>query len=228
MKVVLVIAALSILHMPPFQRESSTPAESSGQSYLTWTATRAEQIGRSARVNGRVGGVFDFRGLHTERSYNYKLRATWLTPEVIRASARLIQLSKRLRDEQTEALVREAERVGDTVILVEIDPREGSGVIPDDWTAVLQPKGLRPGESGAVPGRSMADLRNVPALSGVFRRDYNYDVFWAVFPLITDARQPLFADAVTEAELVVQIHNKVGRVTWPVPASIRAYRRETG
>jgi len=44
------------------------------------------------RANGRVGGWFDARVVHTEHSYNYKLRATWLTPEVIRASARMIQL----------------------------------------------------------------------------------------------------------------------------------------
>lgn len=192
------------------------------RTYLTWTAARAQQVGRSTRVNGRVGGVFDFRVAHTEHAYNYKLRATWLTPDVIRATARLVQLSERLTDEQTETLVMEAEQAGDTVILVEIDPREGSGVIPNDWTALLQRKELQPGEPGAVKGRSAPQLRKVRSLSGVFRRDYNYDVFWMVFPLVTDAGQPLFSETTAEAELLVQIYNKAGRVTWPVPASVRA------
>jgi len=49
---------------------------------------------------------------------------------VIQATARLLQLSERLSDGQVEELVREATAAGDVVILVEIDPREGSGVIP--------------------------------------------------------------------------------------------------
>jgi hypothetical protein len=105
------------------------------------------------------------------------------------------------------------------------DPREGSGVIPDDWTAVLQPKGLRAGEPGSVTGQVVSQLRNVPALAGVFRRDYSYDVFWVVFPLFTDNGQPLFPASITEAELVVQIYNKAGRVAWQIPGSIRARRR---
>lgn len=129
-------------------RIASLPSLSYGQqagsgadrSYLTWTAARATQVGRSTRVNGRVGGAFDFRITHTEHAYNYKIRATWLTSEVIRATARLAQLSERLSDEQTEVLVSEAEAAGDAVILVEIDPREGSGVIPPEWIATLQPK----------------------------------------------------------------------------------------
>ena len=39
-----------------------------------------------------MGGWLDTRILSTEHSYNYKLRATWLTPEVIRATARLAQV----------------------------------------------------------------------------------------------------------------------------------------
>lgn len=200
-------------------------AAQADRSYLTWTAARAQEVCRSTRVNGRVGGIFDFRVVHTEHAYNYKLRATWLTAEVIRGTARLVQLSERLTDEQTEALVIEAEQAGDAVILVEIDPREGSGVIPNDWTALLQPKGLRAGEPGAVRGRNAPQLRNVRALSGVFRRDYNYDAFWIVFPLVTDAGQPLFPHTVAEAELVVQIYSKAGRVTWAIPASARGRGR---
>ena len=77
-----------------------------------------------------MGGRLDTRILSREHSYNYKLRATWLTPEVIRATARLAQVRNWLSVEETLALVAEAEAAGDTVILVEIDPREGSGVVP--------------------------------------------------------------------------------------------------
>jgi hypothetical protein len=191
------------------------------RSYLTWTAAQAQQIARSTRVNGRVGGAFDLRVTHTEHAYNYKLRAAWLTHEVIRATARLAQLSERLSDEQTETLVREADAAGDTVIMVEIDPREGSGVIPLDWAAFLGPKGLGPGEPGAVKGTSVPRLRDLHALSGGFRRDYDYEVFWVVFPLVTEAGKSLFPEGVAEAELLVRIYNKEGHVNWPVPESIR-------
>ena len=67
----------------------------SKSSYLAWSAAEAERIGKSTRVDGRVGGAFDFRVVHTEHSFNYKLRATWLTEDAIHATARL--LSERLR-----------------------------------------------------------------------------------------------------------------------------------
>lgn len=99
--------------------------------WLTWPAARAQAIGKAAYVTGRVGGLFDTRILTTERSYNYKLAATWMTPDVIRASARLLQLSERLTDGQARALVAAAEAPAGTVVMIEIDPREGSGVIPN-------------------------------------------------------------------------------------------------
>ena len=191
------------------------------EAFLKWTAEQAKQAGSATRVSGRVGGAFDFRVTATDRSYNYKLRATWLTPEVMRAAARLAQLSEGLSDEQTQALVKEAEAVGDAVIMVEVDPREGSGVIPLDWVALLQPKGLSPGKPGAVRGTSTPRLRELRALAGVFRRDYAYDVFWVVFPLTTEVGTSLFSETASEAELVVRIHDKEGRVTWPVPAYVR-------
>ena len=201
------------------QAHDAPPA--SDRSYLGWTASQAQQVGARLRVNGRVGGMLDLRVLHTEHSYNYKLRATWMTPDAIRAAARLAQLAGGLSSQQTEALVAEAEGVGGTVLLVEIDPREGSGVIPLDWTAFLGPKGSRPGEPSMVVGVQRPALREMRALSGIFRRDYDYDLFWVVFPLVRDSGDALLPDAVTEAELVVRIYDKEGRVTWPVPAFIR-------
>jgi hypothetical protein len=174
------------------------------------------------RADGRVGGAFDLRGLHTDRAYNYKLRATWLTADVIRAAARLAQGSSGLTNDQTRALVAEADGAGDTVVLVEIDPREGSGVIPLEWLAFLGPRGGSPGEPGVVKGTSVPALRSARVLSGTFRRDYSYEVFWIIFPLRTESGVPVFPTEVSEAELIVRIHDKEGRVRWRVPDAVRA------
>lgn len=181
--------------------------------YLTWTAKLAEAAGRAGRKTGRVGGFWDDRGLKTERAYSYKLAATWFTPDVIRATARLVQLRSHLSDEQTRALVTEAESVG-TVVMVEIDPREGSGVIPNDWEAFLRAKG-RPDTS--VAGTNAPRLRDIKALAGVLRRNYDYDRYWVIFPATT-TNHYLQSGVL---ELVVRIYDKEGRVEWPVPASAR-------
>ena len=202
------------------------PVRAQQEPYLNWTASQAEQIGKSMRANGTVGGAFDFRVIHMEHSYNYKLRATLLTPEVIRGAARLEQLRLRLTDEQTRALVEEAESAAQMVILVEIDPREGSGVIPLDWRAVIQPKGLKDGQPGPIVGIRDPKLKGVKALAGVARRDYSYDIFWVVFPLVGQGGERLIPDAVREIELLVGIYNKQGKVGWVVPDSIRSRARD--
>jgi len=184
--------------------------------WLSWTASQAQGIGKAAYVQGRVGGIFDTRLLKTERSYNYKLAATWMTPDVIRAAARTLQLAQRLSDGEAKALVAEAEAAGGTVVMVEIDPREGSGVIPDDWSAFLGPAG-EGREGSGVRGENTPKLRDVKALSGVLRRNYDYDRFWVVFPLRRSDGPPLFAPGVTQAELVVRIADREGRVKWPIP-----------
>jgi hypothetical protein len=199
----------------------SSQASAQGDDYLTWSAQQAQTIGRSMRKNGRVGSVWSFRGLHTERAVNYKLRATWLTPEVMRASARLEQIQSRLSEGATRALVAEAEAAGDTVIMVEIDPDEGSGVVPLEWQAFLQPKNLKDSDIQPVSGVNTPKLRGVRALAGVVERDYNYDVFWMVFRLLTEKGQPILPSSVREAELVVRIYNREARVSWLVPDSIR-------
>jgi hypothetical protein len=174
------------------------------------------------RKPGRVGGIFDTRVLHTDRSYNYKLRATWLTPEVVRATARLIQLSEALSDEETIALVEEAEDPNRTVFLVEVDPREGSGVVPRDWLALLELRSPSGDLLETIRGIPAPQLRHVRALSGIFRRDYDYDVFWVVFPLRDEAggEDKVPPDA-TEARLIVRIYEKQGGVEWSIPESIR-------
>ncbi len=128
-------------------------------------------------------------------------------------------------DVKAMELVRDAEDRGDSVILVEIDPREGSGIIPNDWVALLRPK-TEDGSGRTVPGANHPELRSVKALSGTNRRDYAYDVFWLVFPLATPEGEPLFGDGDREAELVIRVGGKEGRVSWLIPRSIRERTRE--
>lgn len=196
-------------------RADLSPGQASRPVYLNWTAAEAQRIGKAMRVNGRVGGAFDLRIVHTERSYNYKLRATWLTREAIEATARLQQLSERLSDAQTEQLVREATDAGDVVMMVEVDPREGSGVIPNDWSAFLGPSG---NDREIVRGVNTPALEKRKALRGVYPRDYNYEVFWVVFPLRLDTGAPVLPQGTSEATLTVRIAGKEGRVSFRVPS----------
>lgn len=189
--------------------------------WLKWPVAFAESIGRKAYVRGRVGGFFDVRILKTERSYNYKLAATWVTPDVIRASVRVQQVRSRMSDAEALQAVAKAEGVGDTVVMVEIDPREGSGVIPDDWSAFLQPVFAGDRRGDPIRGQNMPGLRDVAGLSGVLRRNYDYDRFWVVFPLKRDDGSAVIPSDAVSAELVVRIHNQEGRVQWMVPSSLR-------
>jgi hypothetical protein len=191
------------------------------KSYLTWTAKTVTAIGKQMRQKGKVGSSFALRGLNTQRAINYKLRATLMTPEMIRASARFHQLRNRLTDDQTRALVREAEDSGDLVVMIEIDPNEGSGVVPRNWRVFLQPKGLRPDTDGAISGIKAQHLRNVKALTGVFRRKYDYDVFMVAFPLVDENKKQLISPDIGAIEILVGIENSEGRVSWRMPESIR-------
>ena len=214
-------AALSVAvvaQTPSSQAPSSPPTS---EDYLAWSAQHTTDVGKSWRANGRVGGAFDMRVIHTEHAYNYKLRATLLTPEAIRAAARLEQLRNRLSDEQTRALVAEADVPERLVVLVELDAREGSGVIPLDWRASLLPKGAKTDSPDAVGGASTPSLRNVKALAGVARRDYAYDIFWVAFPLTGQKGEALFQPTVDALDLVVGIYNKEGRVSWRLSESLR-------
>lgn len=185
--------------------------------YLTWSARQVESIGEAAYRRGRVGGLFDTRLLKTERAHNYKLAATWLTPEVIRATARMHQLRSRLTDDETRALVAEAEGAAGTVVIVDIDPREGSGVIPSDWEAFLEPKGA---PDRALRGTVNRKLRDVKALAGVLRRNYDYDRFWVAFALERGVNPTLHATDST-VDLIVRIRGREGRVEFAIPPSLR-------
>lgn len=210
------LGAALLLPLPP----ARIPAGDVQESYLQWPLKRAEEIGKSARISGRVGGFWDTRVIHTESSYNFKLRATWFTPEVIRATARYFQLRQGLTEAAAQAMVEQAESAGDTVVLVEIDPREGSGIIPLEWEAYLRPKAEKSEAMGAT-GLKIAELRNLKVFESVTPRDYSYDRFWIVFRLTGENTQPLFPSSAKECELIVRIHDKEGKVTWTIPESIR-------
>lgn len=199
------------------------------EAYLQWDGARVSAIVAAAHADGKVGSRtllfwtgWDRRLLKTERAQNYKLRATWFTPDVVRASARSAQLRSRLSDGETRRLVEEASGVGDTVVVVDIDPNEGSGVIPLDWEAFLRPKHASEESGQFVRGTVVEELRKVRALQPIAQRNYDYDRYWVVFPLQTESGQPLFRVQDTQAELLVRIYNREGAVTWPVPHDVRA------
>jgi hypothetical protein len=203
--VALILIASGALAQQPTGSFASVPDEA----YLSWSAEGAQAVGEQAYKRGRVGGFWDGRVLKTERAYNYKLAATLLSPAVIRASARILQIRSRLTPQQTRELVAEAEAIAGTVVIVEIDPREGSGVIPLDWEAFLQPEGE---PEAAVAGTNRPGLRPLKALQGVLRRNYDYDRFWMVFP---GGNAGYLKPGVRLIELVVRIQDKEGRVEWP-------------
>jgi hypothetical protein len=216
--IVFVLLSFSVSSLP--QQPTSNARD---DDYLSWTADQANDVGKRWRVNGRVGGALDLRVIHTEHAYNYKLRATLMAPEVIRATARLEQLRMRLTDAQTRELIAEAEKTEGLVVLVEIDPQEGSGVIPLEWRSALRPKGAKEDSSLTIPGINTPALRQVKALAGVARRDYAYDVFWVVFPLKDQQGKPIWEAPPDAMELLVGIYNKEGRVSWPVSEQLRQH-----
>ena len=209
------------------------------EAYLTWTEKVCKRVAKQMRV--KKVSWFGRNPLKTDRSVGYKMRATWLTPEVIRASARIAQLREYFSDEEVRNSVAEAEAAGDTVFFIEIDPDEGSGVIPREWSSSLRPGGspqrrevtknsrystrkakvVKPSVE-FVRGVSLPKLRKVKALSGVFKRDYDYQVFWVVFPLLDKNGEQLFPATVREAQLVVRVFNREVTARFLIPNSIRA------
>ena len=188
--------------------------------FLVWDAKHARAVALAGRVSGQVGKSFDFRVTATDRSYNFKLRATWLTPLTIQALARLEQVSKALSLAETRSLVSDGLAAGKIVIQIEIDPREGSGIIPNDWIALLGPMEKSAGGK-VVRGISHPKLRDFPALAPVSPRDYSYEIFWVVFPAVSEDGQHLFSSTDTEAELSVRIQGKVGKVRLRIPEAAR-------
>jgi len=208
---------LIIIVFPIYSFAQSISNDGSLQ-FLTWDRKTAFSIGEAWLAKGRAGGFFDGRILETNKSYNYKLRATLMSPEAIRAAARMEQIRNRLTDDETKNLVAEAEQE-DLVILVEIDPREGSGVIPNNWRAFIQAKNSADNES--IRGVDKNSLRNYKALQSVIKRDYDYDLFWVSFSFTSKNGVPLWKSVPNELELIVGINEKEGRVRWKVTNELR-------
>jgi len=215
---ILAIFAFAVI---PVWSQSSSALPGHGEEYLTWSLKQAEKIGQSTVKEGRSGSSFDLRIMGQDKAFTYQVRATVFTPEVIRASARYEQIVNRLSPDDARRLVADAEAAGDLVMMIEIDPAEGSGVVPLDWRVFLQPGGFVPGSEGAVAGIKAPHLRNMKVFRGVTKRDYEYDVFWVIFPLV-DKNKPLFGDSVSTFELMVGIYKKEGKIRWPISPSMRA------
>lgn len=187
------------------------------EEFLLWDYNQAKSIALAGRVSGKVGKSLDFRINSTDRSYNFKLRATWLTPKTIQALARLNQIAQALSNGQTREMIAAGMSAGDIIIQVEIDPREGSGIIPSDWVALLGPQRSDSASPRVVRGLNSPKLRDLPALAAVPPRDYSWELFWLVFPSKAEDGQPLFSPSDREAELAVRIQGKVGKIMLPIP-----------
>ena len=192
--------------------------------FLPWDARQAKAIALATRVDGQAGKSLDFRVTGTDRSYNYKLRATWMTPEVIRAVARLQQFASAYRrgDPQAGGGRRDRRR---RVILVEIDPREGSGVIPSDWVALL---GARPNRGpprapcAASAPRGCATSRRWPAARGAIT-PMRFSG-WCSRP--GEDGQPLFSRRQRGRTVTVRIHGKEGECAGRFPTTFAENHEE--
>ncbi len=169
---------------------------------------------------GSVSGDSGLRVMSTNKATSYKYRATWLSPSVIRATARLEQIRQRLSNDETLKLIEEAEKAGPAIFLVELDAIEGSGVIPSDWHAFLQPENLPMGSDGCLKGQNTPELWKLKGLAGTNEKDYKYERFWVVFPLSRKNGEPLFGPEIKKAELIIRINDKESKVSFRIPAEV--------
>lgn len=171
---------------------------------------------KQARVNGRAGGAFDFRVTSTDRSFNYKLRATWIAQDVSSALARELVSAKGVLEERALSAFRALDDDW-YYFLVELDPREGSGVIPRGWVARFGPQAQ---PNRAVLGEVLPETEAWNLVARAFPRDYAYDIFLIRVAKKTGDNKTLeMTDS--EAELTVGIYNKIGHVRWPLPERSR-------
>jgi hypothetical protein len=192
-------------------------AEFNDALYKSVSEKQARNLINSARVNGRVGGAFDLRVTSTDRSFNYKLRATWITQDVASALARVLVAAKGVPEEKALSVLRALDDDDWYYFFVELDPREGSGVIPKDWVARFG----SPAEPGrAVVGEILPETEIWNLIASAFPRDYAYDVFLVRVAKKTGDRRTL-ENTDSKAELTVGIYNKVGHVHWSVPEDRR-------
>lgn len=166
---------------------------------------QARHVVSGFRKSGQVGKSFDLRITNTDRSYNYKLRATWVTSEVLKAAAKLLSSAQGLPEDRVHGLLAQF-FTSRTYVLVEIDPREGSGVIPRGWTSHFG----SPGDAEPQVQGTVVDTPEMREFLTAFPRDYAYDIFLVEFPVDLEN----WVGANREFELTVRIYDKVGRVGW--------------
>jgi hypothetical protein len=193
--------------------QAAVAAQTSSTAWHGWPLPEAQRVLKATVGTGRISG--GRRLLNTERARSYKLRAIWLSPDVIHAAARLFQIRNRMTPLAIEPLIANLHAPDETIVLIEIDPDEGSGVIPLDWGAFLQP---RDEPERGVAGRQLPGLADSKVLAAAFPRNYDYDRFWIGFPL-SGPGGPLFLTDDDEAELIVRIHGRDGSVRWRIEPS---------
>ena len=199
---------------------TSIAQQSQNEDYLSWTSKQAFNIGTKWRVAGRVGWGSRLDLFSSENCF-YDVRATLMTAEAIRAAARLEQFRRHFTDAETRELVTEAEKIAGLVAVIEINPREGSGIIPLTWHAILQPKGAKEDSPLAILGINRPELRQLRALTTVAERNYNYDVFWVVFPMKDPQGKLVWETPPDTIEIIINIGGKHGRMSWRVNDTLR-------
>jgi hypothetical protein len=128
-----------------------------------------------------------------------------------------LEISKGLDHAEVERIIQEVEPDSAYYVLVELDPREGSGVIPRDWLARFGPKGI---EDRHVSGQLIPNQGSWRQLISVFPRDYSYDIFIVKFLTELQNGIKVLDTPDSEAELLVRIYNKTGNVKWPTSIQV--------
>jgi len=192
---------------------SSPATAAEAPPFLQWSPEQARKALLAHRRSGHAGKSLDLRVTSTHRAFRYKVRATLWTPEALQGAVRLLQLRDRMPDAETIQMLAELEALPFHVLTIEIDPDEGSGVIPMSETRFfLQRRGdpeasVRPAEAREV------EARDVFRKAG--KRDYAYDLFVVAFPRLLREGEPLLTEPAGELELVVDIAGKSEILSFP-------------
>ena len=191
---------------------AASPAAS--EPFLRWSEAEARRAVLDARRSGSAGGLLDGRVNDTHRAYRYKVRATLWTPRALRGAVRLAALRDRLGDAEALAMLAAVEARPLQLASIEIDPVEGSGILPRDETRFFL---QRPGdEAASVHPVEAPELSALPLFRKFEKRDWAYELLVVAFPRELASGEALAGPAVRALELVVDIAGKVERLTFPI------------
>jgi hypothetical protein len=200
-----IVATVAILTAaPPAAGRLLAQADSN---YLLWTPAQAEQIGLAMRKAAQAGP--------------YRVQATWLTPEVVRATARILQLREGLNVETTDDMVQQAEAAADTAVLIELSGPEAAQVTAGEIEASFTPAGAAGG--GPIPGTQAPGLEEVRAYRGVAPLSKESRAFWLAFKLPREAYVPVIPGSGRAVTLTLRVKGAAASVSWPIPDSLRAH-----